>query len=69
MTASSRRSPALSIICIVLALIFLAAAIYYWTQPTSLFASPYGIHHKHAAVAGVLTIIFLAGALMTRPRR
>jgi TRAP-type uncharacterized transport system fused permease subunit len=54
---------------VLLALVSLAAAIYYWTQPTSLFASPFGIHHKHAAVAGILTLVFLAGALMFRPRR
>jgi hypothetical protein len=67
--ASSRRSPLLSIICVVLALVFVAGAIFYWTQPTSLFASPFGIHHKHAAVSAVLAVVFLVGAIMFRPRR
>ena len=69
MTASSRRSPLISILCVILALVFAAGAVFYWTQPTSLFASPFGIHHKHAAVAAVLAVIFLVGAIMFRPRR
>jgi len=63
------RSPALSIICVVLAILCAIAAVYYWTQQTSLLAGTFGLHHKHAAVFAVLTVLFLLGAVMFRPRR
>ncbi len=69
MTASSRRSPWIMIICLLLALVCAIATIFYWTQQTSLFAGSYGVHHKHALIFGVLTLVFLAGALLFRPRR
>ena len=69
MSTGGRRSPALSILCIVLAIICLIAAIFYWTQQTSLLAGTYGLHTKHALLFSGLTIVFLLGALVFRPRR
>ena len=68
-TTGRGRSPAIAILCIVLAILCAIAAVYYWTQQTSLLAGSYGIHHKHAAVFAVLTIVFLLGAVLFRPRR
>jgi hypothetical protein len=64
----SRRSPILSVILAVLAVISGIGTVFYWTQSTGLFADTVGIHHKHAAVSAVLTLIFLAGAVLARPR-
>ena len=69
MAASTRRSPAISIICLVLALICAVGAVFYWTQSTSLLAGTVGIHHKHAAIFAALTVVFLLGAIAFRPRR
>jgi TRAP-type uncharacterized transport system fused permease subunit len=69
MAATTRRSPAISIICILLAILCAIAAIFYWTQRTSLLAGSVGLHHKHAAVFAVLTVLFLLGAILFRPRR
>ena len=68
-SAGGGRSPAISILCIILAIICAIAAVYYWTQNTSLLAGSFGIHHKHALVFAVLTVLFLLGALLFRPRR
>ena len=69
MAYSTGRSPALSIICVVLAILSAIATVFYWTQQTSLLAGSYGLHHKHAAIFAVLTILFLLGAILFRPRR
>jgi hypothetical protein len=67
-TSQTRRSPIYSVILVLLALACLAGAVFYWTQRTSLLASGFGLHHKHAEVLGVLTLVFLAGAVLVRPR-
>jgi TRAP-type uncharacterized transport system fused permease subunit len=70
MAVSTRgRSPLISILCVILAILCAIAAVFYWTQNTSLFAGSNGIHHKHAAVFAVLAVLFLLGALLFRPRR
>ena len=70
MRTATRRSPAISIICLILAVVCAVATIFYWTQSTSLLAGGVvGIHHKHAAVFAVLTIVFLLGAILFRPQR
>jgi TRAP-type uncharacterized transport system fused permease subunit len=66
---ATRRSPAISIICLILAIVSAVATIFYWTQSTSLLAGTNGIHHKHAAVFAILTILFLLGAILFRPQR
>ena len=63
-----RTSPIFSILLALLALVSLVAAIFYWTQKTDLFAGTVGIHHKHAVIFAVLTLVFLAGAVLARPR-
>ena len=68
MNAPTRRSPVYSAILVVLALVCAAGAVFYWTQRTSLFASTTALHHRHAEVLGVLALIFLAGAVLMRPR-
>ena len=70
MATSTRRSPAISIICVLLAIVCAIGAIFYWTQSTSFLAggTP-GIHHKHAAIFAALTVVFLLGAIAFRPRR
>jgi nitrogen fixation-related uncharacterized protein len=51
---------------IVIALACLGLAIFYWTTPTSLFASDMGIHHKHAILFTVLAVLALIAANFTR---
>jgi hypothetical protein len=63
-----RSSPLFSILLALLAVISAAAAIFYWTQSTSFLAGNLGIHHKHAAIFAALTLVFLAGAVLARPR-
>jgi TRAP-type uncharacterized transport system fused permease subunit len=65
----TRRSPALSIICVLLAIVCAAATVFYATQHTSLLASTTGLHTKHALIFAVLTVVFLGAALLLRPRR
>ncbi|MBV9101013.1 MAG: hypothetical protein JOZ46_08780 [Candidatus Dormibacteraeota bacterium] len=69
MSTSTRRSPAISIICVLLAIVCAIGAVYYWTQSTSFLAGTPGIHHKHAAIFAALTVVFLLGAIAFRPRR
>ena len=69
MQTAARRSPAISIICLILAIVCAVATIFYWTQSTSFLAGTPGIHHKHAAVFAILTIVFLLGAILFRPQR
>jgi hypothetical protein len=45
------------------------AAVFYWTQNTSLLAGTNGMHPKHALVFTILAVIFLLGAILFRPRR
>lgn len=51
---------------IVVALAGVALAVFYWTTPTSLFASDTGIHHKHAILFAVLAVLALIAANFTR---
>ena len=69
MQTATRRSPAISILCLILAIVCAVATIFYWTQSTSLLAGTFGVHHKHAAVFAILTIVFLLGAILFRPQR
>ena len=68
MAAQSRRSPVIALLLLLLAIVCVAGAIFYWTVRTSLFASFTGLHHRHAIVLAVLALVFLAAAAMTRPR-
>ena len=64
----ARGNAVLAIICIVLAVCFLAGAVFYFTQNTSLFAGSYGIHYKHAILCVVLAVVSLVAANFLRPR-
>jgi hypothetical protein len=68
LVTQKRTSPIFSILLALLAVVSAAAAIFYWTQQTDLLAGTFGTHHKHAAIFAVLTLIFLAGAVLARPR-
>jgi TRAP-type uncharacterized transport system fused permease subunit len=69
MSTGRGRSPVFSVVCVLLAILCAIGAVYYWTQRTSLFAGSDGIHHKHAVVFAVLTVLFLLAAILLRPRR
>lgn len=58
----------LAIAFVVLAVVFIAAAVYYWTTQTSFLASDFSIHHKHALLAAGLAVVCLIGANITRPK-
>lgn len=69
MAMTTRRSPAIAIVCGLLAILCLIAAVFYWTQKTNILSSGApAIHHKHALVFAGLTILFLLGAILFRPR-
>ena len=63
-----RGAPVFSILLALLAVVSAAATIFYWTQMTSFLSGEFGLHHKHAAIFAVLTLVFLAGAVLARPR-
>ena len=57
-----------AVIFVVLALLFAGAAIFYFTTQTSLLASDYGTHYKHALLCTGLAIASLVGANIARPK-
>lgn len=58
----------LAVLLVVVAVLLVAVAVFYWTQQTSLLASDYGIHHKHALLAAGLAVLALIGANIVRPK-
>lgn len=65
----SSRSPIPTVLLLLLAVLFLAVAIFYATTDTGLLASSVARHYKHAVVAAVLAVLCLIGANFTRTRR
>jgi hypothetical protein len=65
----SRGNRNLAAVLVVLAVIFLAAAIYYATQTTSLLATENGKHPKHAILSLALAVLSLIAANVFRPRQ
>ena len=61
-----RPNIVLTVVLIVVAIACAALAVFYWTTPTSLFASDMGIHHKHAIIFTVLAVLALVGANFAR---
>lgn len=51
---------------VIVALVFAGFAIFYWTTKTSLFASNFGHHPKHAIVFTVLAVLALIAANFAR---
>jgi hypothetical protein len=64
-----QRSWALVAACIVLAVVFAALAVFYASSNTSLLASAYGKHSKHAVLFALLAVLSLAAASFARPRK
>jgi hypothetical protein len=56
----------LAIGLVVLAVVFVVAAIFYATTTTSLLASTDAKHYKHAVLAVVLAVLCLIGANFAR---
>lgn len=65
----SSRSPVPTVLLLLLAILFVAVAIFYATTDTGLLASSVARHYKHAVVAAVLAVLCLIGANFSRPRR
>jgi hypothetical protein len=51
-----------ALVLIVIALACAALAIFYWTTKTTLFASDFGLHTKHAIVFSALALLALIAA-------
>jgi hypothetical protein len=59
----------LALALIVLAVVFAALAIFYFTQKTNFLASGHpALHWKHAIVFTVLTLLALVAANFARPK-
>jgi hypothetical protein len=56
-------------VCIVLAVLFAALAVFYATSTTSFLASASGRHSKHAILFAALAALSLIAASFARPRR
>lgn len=61
-----RPNVVIAIALVVLAVAFAGLAIFYWTTKTSLFASDYGMHSKHAIVFTALAVLSLIAANFAR---
>lgn len=61
-----RPNVVIAIALVVLAVAFAGFAIFYWTTKTSLFASDYGIHSKHAILFTALAVLSLIAANFAR---
>lgn len=61
-----RPNVVIAIALVVLAVAFAGFAIFYWTTKTSLFASDYGMHSKHAIVFTALAVLSLIAANFAR---
>jgi asparagine N-glycosylation enzyme membrane subunit Stt3 len=53
---------------VVLAVVFLAVSVFYFTTTTSFLASSDGKHTKHAILFLLLAVLSLAAASFARPR-
>ena len=67
--ATRSGSAAVSMIASLLAIVCLAATLFYLTQDTSLLASANGKHPLHALLFLALTLVFIGIAMVARPRR
>ena len=65
-TASGRRT--LTWLFAALAVVFIAAAVFFATVRTSFLASSYAVHYKHAIVFLALAVLSLIAANITRRR-
>ena len=63
-----RGSAPLAVLFVVLAVLFAAAAVFYFTVRTSLLASSTAIHYKHAIVFTGLAVLSLIAANIARPK-
>jgi uncharacterized membrane protein YidH (DUF202 family) len=56
----------IAVLLVLVAAAFAALAIFYWTTKTSLFASDFGLHNKHAIVFTALAVLALIAANFAR---
>lgn len=61
-----RANVVIAVALVVLAVAFAGFAVFYWTTKTSLFASEYGLHTKHAIVFTALAVLSLIAANFAR---
>jgi len=61
-----RPNVVIAIALVVLAVAFAGFAIFYWTTKTSLLASDYSLHTKHALVFTALAVLSLIAANFAR---
>jgi len=63
---SGQGNTALAAALVVLAIVFAAGAIFYFTATTSLLASESGRHYKHGILCAGLAVVSLIGANFAR---
>lgn len=61
-----RPNVVIAVALVVLAVAFAGFAVFYWTTKTSLFASDFGLHTKHAIVFTALAVLSLIAANFAR---
>ncbi|MFN2582030.1 MAG: hypothetical protein ABR498_04735 [Candidatus Dormibacteria bacterium] len=61
-----KPNAAAAIALVVLAVVFAALAVFYFTTKTSLLASDTGIHYKHASLFAALAVLALVAANFAR---
>lgn len=61
-----RPNVVIALALVVLAVAFAGFAVFYWTTKTSLFASEYGLHTKHAILFTALAVLSLIAANFAR---
>ena len=64
-----RPNVVIAIALVVLAVAFAGFAIFYWTTKTSLLASKYALHSKHAILFTALAVLSLIAANFARRSR
>ncbi len=63
-----KGNAALAALFVVLAVVFAAAAVFYFLVKTSLLANSTAIHYKHAIVFLALAVLSLIAANFARPK-
>jgi heme A synthase len=63
-----KGSGPLAVLFLVLAVLFAAAAVFYFTVKTSLLASSTALHYKHGIIFAALAVLALIAANVARPK-
>jgi hypothetical protein len=64
----SRGNGPLAVVCLVLAVLFAAASVFYFTVRTSLLAGSTALHYKHGILFAALAVVALIAANIARPK-